>query len=358
MTISHLVRRGVEAVAAAKQGDVIEVEVGSPWLAGLLFLTILGFAYVMFSIDYTYVLLVPTLAAVEDSNPEFYLRADYDPANKQPGSPTDADLEVETPAPRPITSKLRTTIRHLRARGGCLSRFRGFSMLLTALIAEGFVFSFVPVSSSSIVGSFVSKTIVAVLLANLHVAWVHIVISEPSPKRFYRRIPSFRSLPKIIPAAALLHLVTNGAYLVALLVVYLVHGLREIDLVRNGAASPDVYRNVFNILSLASFISWLASFPVRAIFVRVAASMLPTEDEAIVPFDRSFGGKVDPPVVGGSVLSIADAWKTFDRDGWKRYVKALAKAWAMQIVATILFTAVVFVEIMGGALVYKDKSKN
>ena len=39
--------------------------------------------------------------------------------------------------------------------------------------------------------------------------------------------------------------------------------------------------------------------------------MLPDEDEAIVPFDRSFGGKVVPAILGGSgKLSIRDAWKT------------------------------------------------
>ncbi|KAL2869683.1 putative ubiquitin conjugating enzyme [Aspergillus lucknowensis] len=352
MTVSHLVRRGVEAISTGNSGDVpdFKVEVGSPWLAGLLLVTILGFFYAIFSVEYTYALLVPTLAAVEDSNPELYVRIENDPTNKKPGDPLDVELEVATAPPRPITSGLRTTIRHLRARAGRCSRFRGFSMFLTWVVAEGFFASFIPMSSESIIGRFIIKMASAVLLANLQVAWVHIVISEPSPKPFYRRIPSFRSLRKIVPAAAFEHLLTNGAYYVSLCIIKHVHGLKEIDMIRRGdGTSPDVYRAAANMLAIAGLVSWLASIPARAIFIRVAASLLPHEDEPIVPFDRTFGGKVLPDVVGGGVLAISDAWKTFDRSGWKRYIKAICKAFAIQFAVTMLFSLVLCAEIIGAA---------
>ncbi|KAL4911760.1 hypothetical protein BDW62DRAFT_196293 [Aspergillus aurantiobrunneus] len=357
MTVSHLARRGIETMKEG--GAATKIEVGSSWLAGLLVVTVLALFFILFSIEYTYSLLVPTLAVVEDSNPDLYLRVDNDTASKPPGDPIDSEMEVETPAPKPITSKLRTTIRHLRARAGRLSRFRGFSMFLTCAIAESFLSSLAPVSSSSIIGRFIVQMTVAVLLANLQVAWVHIVISEPSPKRFYSRIPSFRSLSKIVPAAAFEHLLVNGAFFGTLFVIRLFHGINELDLVRNGdGASPDAYGNAAGITSIAAFVSWLASFPARVIFIRVAASMLPEEDEAIVPFDRSFGGKRTPSVLGGGVLSIADAWNTFDRDGWKRYVKALLKATALQIGVVMLFSLAFTAEILGGALVFKDGKKD
>jgi hypothetical protein len=360
MTVSHLVRRGVEAFSAAEDGDmpIYRVEVGSPVLAGLFFITILAGTFAIFSIAYTYGKLVPTLAAVEDSNPALYLRVDNDPINKNPADPNDVEMEVETPAPRPITSKLRTTLRHLRARGGRLSRFRGFSMFITFIVAQSIVSSFVPVSPSSIYGGFILSTLVHILFANLRVAWVHIVISEPSPKRFYQRIPSFRSLKKIIPAAAFESLVVNGSCLVAFFIIRLVHGLKELDLIRDGDVSPELVRRAAGIMSIAGFVGWLASFPANVIFVRVAASTLPAEDDAIIPFDRSFGGKVAPEVVGGGVLSIADAWKTMDRDGWKRYAKAELKAMGLYMASSIFFSLVITATLLGGAFTVKPKGDN
>ncbi|RDW58992.1 uncharacterized protein DSM5745_11198 [Aspergillus mulundensis] len=360
MTVSQLVRRGVEAFSGAEDGKMpnLQVGVGSPVLAVLLFITIVALFFTTISIAYTYGQLVPTLAVVEDSNPELYLRVDNDPANKNPADPNEAEMEVETPAPRPITSKLRTTISHLRARAGRLSRFRGFSMFITMVLAESIVTSFVPLSPSSVFGGFIVKMIVSVLLANLQVAWVHIVISEPSPKRFYQRIPSFRSLQKILPAAAFENLLTWGAYYVTLFLIRLIHGLKEFDLIRDGNGSPNLVRSAASITAIAGFVSWLASFPARVIFVRVAASMLPAEDEAIIPFDRSFDGKVAPEVVGGGVLSITDAWKTMDRDGWKRYVKANFKAMALYTATVVLFSTLITAEILGGALAIKSGDDN
>ncbi|KAL4880604.1 hypothetical protein BJY04DRAFT_191084 [Aspergillus karnatakaensis] len=361
MTVSHLVRRGAEAISTLKNGDVPEmkIEIGSPWLAGLLFVTIIAFAVTAFSVEYTYGLLVPTLAAVEESNPDLYLRVENDPANKTPGDPIDLEAEAETTAPKPVTSKLRTTIRHLRSRAGRWSRFRGLSMFIAYGFAQSFLAGLVPVSSDAIVLRFIIQIATAVVLANLQVAWVHIVISEPSPKRFYQRIPSFRSLTKILPAAAFEHLLINGAYFVVLLIIKLSHGLGDLDLVGNiGTGSPEAYRSAFGLLSIATLVSWLASFPARVIFIRVAASMLPEEDESIVPFDRSFGGKVVPGIVGGGVLSIKDAWTTFDRDGWKRYIKALVKATGIQFALAMFFSMAITAEIFGGALVVKGENKN
>ncbi|KAL2810003.1 hypothetical protein BJX63DRAFT_423369 [Aspergillus granulosus] len=351
MPVSHLVRRGTEAISIMKDGDVT-LKMGSPWLAGLLLITFLGLLFALFSIEYTYGLLVPTLAAVEDSNPDFYVRVEADPANKQPGAPSGQEMEVETAPLRPITSKLRTTVRHLRARAGRLSRFRGFSMFVTYGFAENLLAGLIPFSPESVFGKFIVKMIAAVLLANLQVAWVHIVISEPSPKRFYKRIPSFRNMRKIVPAAAFEHLLTYGAFYATLFVIKQVHGLKEISFINDGENnSPDVIRAAANIFAIAGFVSWLASIPGRVIFIRVAASMLPEEDEAIVPFDRSFGGKVLPDIVGGGVLSIKDAWQSFDRDGWKRYTMAICKAMALQVAVAMLFSFLIFAEIMGWNLV-------
>ena len=80
--------------------------------------------------------------------------------------------------------------------------------------------------------------------------------------------------------------------------------------------------------------------------------MLPEEDEAIVPFDRTFAGKVTPEVLGGSgSVSMLDAWKTFDKEARLRVIKLYAKLFGIQIAVTVLFMMTLIGElklIMGG----------
>lgn len=336
MAISHLVRRADEVFV---QSGVIEPSLpDSPWSFLLFILSVVGFTLAILVISYTYGTLVPTLAIVEDSNSDLLLRVSDDPLSKQPGDPAVQDMGVEAPAPKPITSKLRTTVRHLRARGGRLAIFRGLSMAML-----GSFIAMIPSSwaQNSIVSLLVVKLITAVLVANIQVAWVHIVISEPSSKPFYRRIPSFRTLPKIFPAFALMYL---GGSTVAATIIFVgnliagTHDNAPVDF------SKGVRESDFITYTIAALVGFLFSVPAEVIFVRVAASTLPEADESIVPFDRSFGGKLAPAITGGGVLSIADAWNTFDRDGWKRYIKATVKAWLMQVAAIVLFSVLIIAQ--------------
>lgn len=79
----------------------------------------------------------------------------------------------------------------------------------------------------------------------------------------------------------------------------------------------------------------LLTVPVKAIFTRVAASMLPEGLDPILPFDRRFGGKVIPE--GGSeTLSIMEAWTTFEWSARVRYFKVFLKALALEVALGVL----------------------
>lgn len=278
-----------------------------------------------------------TLAAVEDSNPDVYVRIDNDDPNK-PVNPNEPELATAVP-PRPITSKLRTTIRHLRARAGFWSRFRGFSMYIACSGAQGLAVALIPVDVSSFLGQFFVQSLVSVLFSTWQMAWVHIVISEPSPKCFYQRIPSYRTWIKIAPAAALQNVLTAAAFFLPMAVAHLV-GWVDID---PNQEDPLVamYR-LLAVMALPALLAFLISIPARVIFIRVAASMLPEEDEAIVPFDRSFGGKVQPSIIGGSgKIGLLDAWKTFDWDARIRFVKVTLKTAAIEVAIVALATILV-----------------
>ena len=74
--------------------------------------------------------------------------------------------------------------------------------------------------------------------------------------------------------------------------------------------------------------------------------MLPEEEDSIVPFDRTFAGKVKPQILGGSgAVSMLDAWKSFDRSARIRLMKLYFKVFIVSIFTTIMFVMVVIGEL-------------
>lgn len=349
MVVSSLVRRGVE-LASAQDPQQPNIHF-SGWLIGSFFFTILAFAFCLFKIDYTYGLVVGSLAAVEETNPEVYVRIDATLDPTKPNGPNDpTEIVAEAAAPKPITRKLRTTIKHLRARAGFWSRFRGFNMYMFWMISTWFITSLLPIHASNFLGQMVGQVVIAALLANLRLAWVHIVISEPSPKRFYQRIPSYKVWSKIAPVAALCQAANSIALYLPLILTVGLHGFKWMD---GGDSQPDQeeLKKASGALIAPGILCFLVSIFTNAIFVRVAASMLPDEHEAIVPFDRHFGGKVVPALLGGSgMLSIKDAWATFDRAARVRYLKTMGKVFLMHTGVIVLFVMLLLSQVYAGGL--------
>ncbi|KAJ5391102.1 hypothetical protein N7509_006592 [Penicillium cosmopolitanum] len=290
----HFVRRSAEFVATFKDGPAMKVEF-SPWLIFLVLTLGLIMGLALMSVEYTYGGVVATLAAVEDSNPDIYVRIDHQDPTK-PLDPNEPEL-ADSARLQPITSGLRSTTKHLRARAGFWSRFRGLSIYLAFIFVDVFL-SLITTPIDSFLGHFISQFIISMLLSTWLMAWVHIVISEPSPKRFYQRIPSWRKWIRIAPAVALETLLT--------------------------------YVIFFMPMVVAQMAGWTE------------------EDESIVPFDRSFGGKVQPEIVGGSgKIGLMDAWTTFDWNARVRFVKVVVKT-AMIEIALIFVGASAIAGIMLG----------
>lgn len=283
-------------------------------------------------------MVIATLATIEDTNPDIYVRIATEPDPTKPTNDEDPELVTATP-PKPITSKLRTAVKHLRSRAGFWSRFRGMSMFIVYLGANGFIGALIPINSSSYLHQFLLQSIASLLLATWQMAWVHIVISEPSPKRFYQRIPSYRTWPKIAPAAALQGTMIAAAFFIPMAIAKFAGWL---DVSGDQEIPPIVaiYR-FLGVCVIPGILAFLVSMPAHVIFVRVAASMLPEEYETIVPFDRSFGGKVSPAITGGSgKIGLWDAWATFDWAARVRFVKIVGKTLAMEV-ALGIFAALV-----------------
>ncbi|KAJ5679928.1 hypothetical protein N7462_008172 [Penicillium macrosclerotiorum] len=343
---AHLMRRGTEFASAHLSDPEKQPQQMPGALVAIVVLTILVVGLAAWGVEYTYGNVVATLAAIEDSNPDIYVRIDNPTDHDDPTKPFDPNEPEQgaLPRPQPITSSLRSTIRHLRARAGFWSRFRGLSMYLTYGLARGFISGIVPIRSSSFLAQFFVQSFVSVLLSTWQMAWVHIVISEPFPKRFYQRIPSFRTWAKIAPAAALEDVLTAAAFFLPMAVAH-VAGWVDSAHDDNRYTLSDLYR-FLAVSAVPALLAFLISIPARVIFIRVAASMLPEEDETIVPFDRSFGGKVQPQIVGGSgKIGLLDAWKTFDWAARVRFVKVIAKTVAIEMALGVLAGLVLGVSI-------------
>ena len=251
---------------------------------------------------------------------------------------------------KPITAKIRTTINHLRKEAGFLSRFRGLQVaILIDFLHQLVVKIFVGASPPSMWAEPIVAIITTVALCRLEMAWTHIVISAPSDKRWFRRIPSVKSGKNVIIPTAI-YAIAEQIALYMPVMLYLAFGL---DKYHNApyygemdkATRAMVLKQYFLVAISGLLMALLIVFPASVSLTRVQASMLPEENESIVPFDRTFGGKVKPEILGGNgSVGMLDAWKTF---GWAariRLVKLCVKVALIQVATTVVFAMVIFGE--------------
>jgi hypothetical protein len=255
-----------------------------------------------------------------------------------------ADPEFIVVKQAPITAKIRTTLRHLRAKAGFWSRFRGISIWMTyhflyARLTDVFRYLRVPMGLNAVLA--------AVLLCGLRMGWTHIVMSEPSPKSWFRRVPSWKLWKKVALPTAILTICEQVTIALPIGLGFAL-GLDRLNDAQHWAdLNPSdrklVVLKVFAVALIAIFSAVAIVVPATVSLTRVHASLLPDEDESIVPFDRSFGGRVVPAIVGGSgIIGILDAWKTFDWNSRVRLLKLYSKVFIMQVaVAFVCFAVLV-----------------
>lgn len=293
----------------------------SPIGPGLV-ITIIFYFVTALLIQYVYGQIFTTLATVENPNPNIYMEVAAENSINE----------------GPITSSPGSTIRHLQANGGRLSFLRGFGLYMLINVAGALIL--LPFSIFGPRGYLFGSLIVMPIVSNLQVGWVHVVISKPSTKSTWSRIPPFRRTWSRISWAVILR--SFAVQVVAWIIAPIASSMNN-ELIPN---RENIYKYVFlriGILSLALILYVLIQMPAEATFNRVAASMLPDDDEAIVPFDRSFGCRVTPAVIGGSGnIGVLDAWRSFNRESQMLVIKAVSWNFGLQIALLFAF-GIVFV---------------
>ncbi|KAH8655988.1 hypothetical protein BGZ60DRAFT_385438 [Tricladium varicosporioides] len=349
--VGHLARRGMEvAVKSNPEKHPYKLPI---WGAVMLGGTVLAFLLVLSMVEYTFGRLVPTLVMIE--SPQDAIVFEPLPTD-DPDTTINKNPELEAVKPKPITSSFRTTIQLLQSKGGFRARFRGISIFIVTQILLSWIANLVSIIPG--IPKPVGMIVASVALAQLLTAWTHIVISDPSPKTWFRRLPAKSTWKKIAIPTAITALAEQVALYVPIY-VGLASGL-NIDPEQAANLSSHEQKIIalkgFGIFVLALVLGFLLVIPSNVTLTRVQASLLSDTEETIVPFDRSFKGKVIPEIVGGSgVVGMLDAWKTFDWSARIRLIKAYAKVFCMQFALGALFTAVIFFQIF--IIVGKDFKK-
>lgn len=256
--------------------------------------------------------------------------------------------------PTAITMKSSAARRHLWSQGAI---FRGLDFFLLHMLLSVTILTFAkPVVAwgrSSLPRFLVMRLLLGLPLTNLHMAWVHTVISKPNGKSLRQRIPGWREWVRIAPvASADICLPSLAFYFAKYVVILACHGFGHARDDQDCGTLVFTDNSWQNLTSVAvPFLSYLlASAMTRGIYVRVAAGMLPDDVEPVVPFVRTSGRRDCRYSISSLILNSC---KTVTGDQCCRYLNRLSDAVFSQIFA---FYAVLFLVMIEGSFFSSDFS--
>ncbi len=268
------------------------------------------------------------------------------------------DSEVIVLKQKPITARIRTAISHLQKRAGFRARWRGLSLFVfynvvfhwfNSSFAQLFIATFMgePQENSIefLYAPALASVLSSVLLARYAMAWTHVVISEPSEKTWFRRLPGLKAWKKVVvPTAINAIAIQMCMFLPAVFFFALRLNDHEYMQSQEACSIATKLLAVFGI-GLVTYIGLV--IPSEVALVRVQASMLPEEHESIVPFDRTFGGKVVPEILGGTgAIGWLDAWKTFDGAARLRLLKLFAQIAIVELFLHAFWALIIGAEVL------------
>ncbi|KAE8369485.1 hypothetical protein BDV27DRAFT_165347 [Aspergillus caelatus] len=230
-------------------------------------------------------------------------------------------VTVESPQSS-ITDSLRTTIPHLRVHAG--------PFFWSALL---------PISDGSLWKENLRAILYIALLANIQVPWVHIIITKPSAKYLYQRLPGLKCWIHIVPVIvleAIIHWLVEMYTLELATSLYNLTGFIDVeDLDLEGIQVSRRGYRLGAIGLVPCFITCMTTLPIRTVCLRIAASTLPDDDEPIVPLDP----RMKPNLPSGTL----NIWRDLPDRTWTRI-------WRYQAHACILSASIFFL----GKMTYND----
>ena len=252
-----------------------------------------------------------------------------------------------------VSSSIRAMTRLLRANGGFKALFRGFFCLL----AQKFMTAFLMGIFIGVMGPMFSP--IATLLASLTLvqfstAWVHIIITKRSELHFWRRLPPFKRTFNATWKPVVLYWAASEVadFMPTLLAKLIGLTMPKVEFdhpTRVPAADGSDLTKMLVVVIVGVLSAVFIVIPARVVLHRVQASLLPLEAETIIPFDRTFEGRVEAVVVSGlGYATIADAWSTFSKAAWRRLVILYFKIGLLAVGAVMI---IIFIGVPEGFII-------
>jgi len=351
--VTVLARRGVQAAHEHAPKDPREVLKNIPaWGIALLAVTLVTFVIFGSSIEYTIRLLMGHLAMVESTETtvvQVYAPVYNDDEDLDMKKDGQILVEVESTtvaSGKPLTSSIRRTVSHIKSIGGRSAKWRGVGIfilyiLLTTLISAPLssLLRFLPRPCGEIIADIAA----AVVTSRLHCAWTHKIISMPSSKSLKARRVSRAQWRELMGPTAL-SVGAQSASLCGIAMVFRMSAFIVNNLHTNGSAPKWVLPIIAIVPGAltASILGLFLMLPAYVSLVRKEASMLPEEDETIVSFDRSFGGRLTRV---GTSATLREAWQSFTWEARRRLVGLYVKFFFIMVAMTIVVSHVLALEL-------------
>ncbi|KAJ8099245.1 hypothetical protein POJ06DRAFT_291699 [Lipomyces tetrasporus] len=266
-----------------------------------------------------------------------YLRHEAIP--EEGGRVDDAQLEARllernlTYAGRhPVTSSLRRTAAYLRHEAGPWSLFRGMSAYIAKVAAT---------VQCKDLGLLILPNILQPLLpllvdfcvAPLSLVLTHIIITVPTKRTWFVRL---RHTPLRLSLLTLPVLATE----------FIVHKFMDLlpNIVIFKVAWPSMVQHgllfggLMLLLGIAAYLAVFVflSVPATIVRIRVQASLLPDEEQPIVPFDRKSFGTISS--LRDAMYGVVSTWKTVGSSDRKRYAMSVVKLYVIGAAVVVVIT--------------------
>ncbi|KAK8034684.1 hypothetical protein PG993_009679 [Apiospora rasikravindrae] len=257
--------------------------------------------------------LVPVLAIVEDTSRGGYAHLPLEPMSETaPGSNADSrDIATEDTGDtryRPVSASIRSTLGLLFSIAGFPSLFRGFGCFLALNMAN--ITIQITIGAIPSVPTFVADVLPPLLTVPVHVAWTRIVVSAPSSRPFWHRLPEFAKAFRATALPAAIFLAASAISRRAPFFISHLVGVTTPKSPFTFELTPritwdmnDLIKMVFLMATCLVFIAVLVT-PSHAVLTRVEASIIPDEDRTIIAFDKTFAMKSSEQ----GFLHVRDAW--------------------------------------------------
>lgn len=235
-----------------------------------------------------------------------------------------------------MTASLRRVHGLVRSLGSWRSVFHGLGTLIVIAIATAVLQSILAAPLYPFHLAPLAAIPAHLALVQLHTVWVHVAITPPSGVWFWKRLPPFGKTFRATVRPIMLYAVAREVARGLPMLIFL---------------SPRVRDSALALLYVPLILfMWLAVvIPTQIALVRIQASLLPPDEDPIVPFDRSFGGRVSPVFSVGEAdkdekthATLRDVWETLSRAAVWRVAKLMLKVAAAQIVTWLSFGVIVF----------------